>query len=286
MKLCAWSCNLLHPLEIHFTFRSHYQYLGLEFELPMSKVLLNRGLARIQLGEKSESLVLVTVTKPDAPDDNELFVMVRPKPVFPHSSLTVTKQPKGLLFRPLDSKRKSLLGYPSTSIPFIPGPKSDSSSTYAPSQSDAGSLKKAISISSLDEKEDQFDIDTTAESSSSTSRHLRTDLIKVVGPDLMAPCGTEISTIPCAGVRIASGKLEGLMGWRLVVELDDDPDAEGKRAMSVWNLKRKQKGKFKEKNFSVVSNFILDTGRAKSLVSQEMLRALGYQGRYNRAFSG
>ncbi|KAE9406617.1 TPR-like protein, partial [Gymnopus androsaceus JB14] len=34
----------------------HYQYLGLEFELPMNKVLLNRGLARIQLGEKSESL--------------------------------------------------------------------------------------------------------------------------------------------------------------------------------------------------------------------------------------
>lgn len=54
---------------------SHYQELGLEFELPMSKVLLNRGLARIQMGEKSASS-LVLVTTSDAPEGHELFIMV------------------------------------------------------------------------------------------------------------------------------------------------------------------------------------------------------------------
>lgn len=101
----------------------------------------------------------------------------------------------------------------------------------------------------------------------------------------MVPTGTEICTIPCAGVRIASGKLLGLMGWRLVVELDDEnpeEDAKGRQG-STWLRKRKEKGKFKENRLSVVSNFILDTGSSKSVVAQEMLRALGYQGRYNRA---
>ncbi|KAJ3716682.1 hypothetical protein F5878DRAFT_537529 [Lentinula raphanica] len=111
--------------------------------------------------------------------------------------------------------------------------------------------------------------------SSSTLRHLRTDLVEVLGPDLLVPT-TEISSIPCAGVRIASGNLLGLMGWRLIVELDESEEMD-----RSWRRKQPGKSVIQHKKLSVVSNFILDTGSAKSSVSQETLRALKYQGSYN-----
>ncbi|KAJ6617067.1 hypothetical protein B0H10DRAFT_2034577 [Mycena sp. CBHHK59/15] len=85
----------------------------------------------------------------------------------------------------------------------------------------------------------------------------RQDLNRVVGPDVVAPT-TEISTIPCAGVRISHGPMAGLMAWRFVVE------REGPRPKS-----------------SVVTNFVLDTGNKNSIVPLETLRALGYRGDLN-----
>jgi len=92
-----------------------------------------------------------------------------------------------------------------------------------------------------------------------------------MGPDPILPT-TEISTVPCAGVRIPYGKLTGLMAWRFVVELDDPPDS---------SHRQKQKQKLKDiPRPGIVSNFILDTGSSESHVSQEALRALGYKGSY------
>ncbi|KAJ3931932.1 MAG: hypothetical protein NXY57DRAFT_895143 [Lentinula lateritia] len=174
---------------------------------------------------------------------------------------------------------------------FSSGPNSDSSSTYAPSTSDRGSVSVREERSSIQKDRGYFvpsDAKHTFPStSSSTLRHLRTDLIKVLGPDLATPT-TEISTIPCAGVRIASGRLIGLMGWRLVIELvndDDDEDHQNEknRRRRTWGQKQKGKGKFKVqyKTPAIVGNFILDTGSAKSVVSQDALRALKYHGNFN-----
>lgn len=222
------------------------------------------------------------------------------------------QKPTGLLFRPPASKRLFLLKYQhatgaesrnfyhsNTSTPMSPetfssGPNSDSSSTYAPSTSDRGSVSVREERSSIQKDRGYFvpsDAKHTFPStSSSTLRHLRTDLIKVLGPDLATPT-TEISTIPCAGVRIASGRLIGLMGWRLVIELvndDDDEDHQNEknRRRRTWGQKQKGKGKFKVqyKTPAIVGNFILDTGSAKSVVSQDALRALKYHGNFNRMF--
>ncbi|KIK52737.1 hypothetical protein GYMLUDRAFT_963025 [Collybiopsis luxurians FD-317 M1] len=167
---------------------------------------------------------------------------------------------------------------------FSSGPKSDSSSTYAPSESDHGSTTSPKKNSLDSEKRDHVSFPSDSSSSSTAPVHLRTDLIKVMGYDLIAPT-TEISTIPCAGVRIASGKLTGLMCWRLIVELldDDEQGLDGHHRRTSWNWKQKGKGKIREylKRPSVVANFILDTGCSKSVVSQEMLKALGFHGKYS-----
>lgn len=57
-----------------------------------------------------------------------------------------------------------------------------------------------------------------------------TQLATALGPD-NAPYSTEITTIPCAGVRIPHGPLSGLIAWRLVVSLP--PPVKAKRGW--WN---------------------------------------------------
>ncbi|KAJ3913209.1 hypothetical protein F5877DRAFT_28301, partial [Lentinula edodes] len=89
------------------------------------------------------------------------------------------------------------------------------------------------------------------------------------GPDLTSPT-TEISTIPCAGV----------------LDDDDDEDYQNEKnsRRRTWGQKQKGKGKFKVVQYktpAIVGNFILDTGSAKSVVSQDALRALKYRGKFN-----
>ncbi|KAF9269524.1 hypothetical protein L218DRAFT_850983 [Marasmius fiardii PR-910] len=103
---------------------------------------------------------------------------------------------------------------------------------------------------------------------------MRSELARVIGIDTIPPT-TEISTIPCAGIRISHGKLAGLMAWRLVVSLDHKEECMTKRQlMKQRHWKDVQLGK------SMITNFILDTGCATSPVPQETLRALGYRGSY------
>ncbi|KAJ7690024.1 hypothetical protein B0H14DRAFT_2420558 [Mycena olivaceomarginata] len=83
----------------------------------------------------------------------------------------------------------------------------------------------------------------------------RTELSRVIGADMMTPMN-EISSIPCAGVRISHGHLSGLMAWRFVLRLDGS------------GSKR-----------SVVTNFILDTGNKDTYIPPEALTALGYRGK-------
>ncbi|KAK0500052.1 hypothetical protein EDD18DRAFT_1068459 [Armillaria luteobubalina] len=82
-----------------------------------------------------------------------------------------------------------------------------------------------------------------------------------MGADMVTPT-TDITTIPCAGLRISHGKLAGLMGWRFAVELDTS--ASSKYSGTPRN--------------SIVTNFILDTGIGKSHVPPDTLIALGYAG--------
>jgi hypothetical protein len=89
----------------------------------------------------------------------------------------------------------------------------------------------------------------------------RTELSRVVGADMMTPMN-EISSIPCAGVRISHGHLSGLMAWRFVLRLDGS------------GSKR-----------SVVTNFILDTGNKDTYIPPEALTALGYRGKMKSASS-
>ncbi|KAF8882089.1 hypothetical protein BD779DRAFT_1675077 [Infundibulicybe gibba] len=87
------------------------------------------------------------------------------------------------------------------------------------------------------------------------TRNNHDELTKAMGEDGI-PQTTEIDTIPCAGVRIPHGKLSGLIAWRLVVRL-----------VGTHRTGR-----------SVVTNFILDTGRQHSSISRETLLSLRYEG--------
>jgi hypothetical protein len=68
--------------------------------------------------------------------------------------------------------------------------------------------------------------------------------------------------MPCAGIRIKyGGTLSGLIVWRFVVRFGGSPMD---RALN--------------RNNAVVGNFILDTGSPKSIISPDILAAMGYRG--------
>ncbi|KAJ3997342.1 hypothetical protein F5050DRAFT_1439669 [Lentinula boryana] len=203
------------------------EVLSAHLFLPLSLLLraAYRGLTLIELGRKDEGIELELRSGAHKEENLELYAM-----------------PLGLLFRPTSSKRLLLVKYQHvtgsgssnfyhavSTTPVSPSlsstrPKSASSSTYIPSLSDRGSImsQEESRSSSMDkEHEHQHQessgtkhrsLSKSSSTSASTPRHLRTDLIQVLGPDLIIPT-TKISTIPCAGVRIASGNLVGLMGW-------------------------------------------------------------------------
>jgi len=88
----------------------------------------------------------------------------------------------------------------------------------------------------------------------------RFELNKVLGEDIITST-TEITTIPCAGLRISHGRLAGLMAWRFFVQLDEP-------SPKFRNCPRP----------GIITNFILDTGSGHSPVPPETLKALGYAG--------
>ncbi len=104
----------------------------------------------------------------------------------------------------------------------------------------------------------------TLQSGSVVPSTTRVELERQMGKDLLIPT-TEISTIPCAGLRITHGALTDLMAFRFVVSLD-------------------QRMTFLAPRRSVVANFILDTGLGRSVIPPETLLALGYTGRLTREF--
>ncbi|KAK7449250.1 hypothetical protein VKT23_013395 [Stygiomarasmius scandens] len=252
----------------------NYEELGLNFVLYAAEVHFNRAKALIHVGYKEEASTYLR--RAVSSSSEERHARIKDATVDTIQDMDTFTIPKGILFRPSPSKRKFLQEYEISASQSItnaestaspPSPRiserarSDASSTCAPSSgSEAASNKKSFRSFSA-----------ALTSSSSSSRPLRSDLTKVMGPDPILPT-TEISTVPCAGVRIPYGKLTGLMAWRFVVELDDPPDSS-----------HRQKQKQKLKNIprpGIVSNFILDTGSSESHVSQETLRALGYKGSY------
>jgi len=87
------------------------------------------------------------------------------------------------------------------------------------------------------------------------------DVRLAVGDDCLSHT-TEIDAMPCAGIRISSGKLNGLMVWRFVVRLAGST----MDRTIAWNN-------------AVVGNFILDTSSPYSLISPGILAAMRYRGK-------
>ncbi|KAF5372613.1 hypothetical protein D9758_005185 [Tetrapyrgos nigripes] len=254
----------------------NYEELGLDFVLYAAEILFNKAKALVHLDRTEEGLTFLR--RAVSSSSEQSHAIIKDATADTIKGMDAFAIPDGILFRPSPSKRKFLEEYeisvssshPSKSGKYSSPPspglseraKSDVSSTCAPSSgSEAPSKKRS------------FRSFSTALDAASTSHPLRSDLNKVMGPDLLLPT-TEISTIPCAGVRIPYGKLTGLMAWRLVVSLEDESPELSRRQ------KQKQKDWTNVPRPAVVANFILDTGSAHSHVPQQTLRALGYKGSF------
>ncbi|KAG7451517.1 TPR-like protein, partial [Guyanagaster necrorhizus] len=242
----------------------HYDETGLAFTLHLAEVQFNKGCVLIQLGRQPEGIATLRKT---------IFLkalhadrVIQGVHVDPSRLLRLLRVPPGRLYRPTDSKIKFLEQYDmdiytyaddkfATSSRKASGSfyshRSDASSTCAPSFDSFPSSPKKWG----------YHRRHTSESLPPTPQISRTELNKAMGPDMTTPT-TDITTIPCAGLRISHGKLAGLMGWRFAVELDTSPSSK------YSGTPRK----------SVVTNFILDTGIGKSHVPAETLMVLGYSG--------
>ncbi|KAF7440085.1 hypothetical protein PC9H_000428 [Pleurotus ostreatus] len=137
-----------------------------------------------------------------------------------------------------------------------------SSHTYAPSVSVSRSDSHVgkYKYSSTTALDDAFVTDNDVPT--------RLELNAALGADII-PLTTEITSLPCAGIRIAHGRLTGLMAWRFAVQLTDKPKPTATPTHPAF-LPHKP---------AIVTNFILDTGSLRSLVPPETLYALGYSGK-------
>ncbi|KAJ8517699.1 hypothetical protein ONZ45_g5130 [Pleurotus djamor] len=140
---------------------------------------------------------------------------------------------------------------------------STSSNTYAPSVA----LSRSNSVT-----QHKFKSTTALPDSSPSDAPSRIDLNAALGAD-MIPHTTELTSLPCAGLRIAHGPLTGLMAWKFVVQVPRAPSKPTATPQPILP--------FASEHPAVVTNFILDTGSLHSVVPPETLHALGY----NRPFS-
>ncbi|KAK0194166.1 hypothetical protein F5146DRAFT_1034531 [Armillaria mellea] len=242
----------------------HYDELGLAFSLHLAEVQFNKGCVLIRQGRQSEGVATLQKTiflKALHADRVIQGVHADSSRIIP-----LLRVPPGILYRPTNSKIKFLEEYDMDSYTygdekFTTSPRKGSGSFYS-HRSDASSTC-APSVDSFPSSPKKWGYHRrhTSESSSPTPQLNRTELNKVMGADMVTPT-TDITTIPCAGLRISHGKLAGLMGWRFAVELDTSPSS-------------KYSGTSRN---SVVTNFILDTGIGKSHVPSDTLIALGYTG--------
>ncbi|KAL4264266.1 Peptidase A2 domain-containing protein [Pleurotus pulmonarius] len=137
---------------------------------------------------------------------------------------------------------------------------STSSHTYAPSVtlSRSDSHVRKYKYSSTTALDDAFvtndDVPT------------RLELNAALGADII-PLTTEITSLPCAGIRIAHGRLTGLMAWRFAVQLPNKPTTASAHPAFIPHKP------------AIITNFILDTGSLRSLVPPETLYALGFSGK-------
>ncbi|KAL0071179.1 hypothetical protein AAF712_001741 [Marasmius tenuissimus] len=273
-----------------------YSAAGLEFTLFSAEILFNKALVLVKSGREQEAMTILrradglqTTLEHHAIKD----AIENIKGDYTMFSVT-TKHPVAI-YHPAPEKMKFLKNYrlsqPLSSagtpsiLPSASSPDLGKVSFTSDHDHDDDSDTCAGSSESLPlEKTKQFltaprssmgSMSTVLASSSSTpSPPTRSELARVVGIDMITPT-TEISTIPCAGIRICHGRLVGLMAWRLVVSLYDQKEGTTRRQqMKQRHWKDVPLGK------SVITNFILDTGCAMSPIPQETLRALGYRGSY------
>ncbi|KAL0581676.1 hypothetical protein V5O48_000379 [Marasmius crinis-equi] len=261
---------------------------GLEFTLYTAEILFNKALVVVKAGREQEGLTILGKAnglRTKLAHQVIKDAMENIKGDYTPFSV-VTRNPIAI-YHPSPNKLKFLRNYrgaspnastplPSSSMPALleSDPRSDHDGD---SDTCAGSTESLP----LDKSKDFISNPRSSIGSMSTllvsdssglSRPMRSDLARVIGLDMIPPT-TEISTIPCAGIRISHGRLAGLMAWRLVVTLDDQKESTTKRQqMKQRHWKDVPVGK------SVITNFILDTGCVASPIPQETLIALGYRG--------
>ncbi|KAG7095547.1 hypothetical protein E1B28_006284 [Marasmius oreades] len=263
-----------------------YNESGLEFILHSAEILFNKALTIVKSGREQEAMVILRRADSLRSTLEHRVILDAMENI--HGDYPYFCVPSHAIYRPSPSKLRFLKNYrpspnaenaisPSVSAPELNDNKlhSDSDSDTCAGSSESLPLDKSkLGVSTCTGPSVGSMPDIFAASSSSSSRPMRSDLVRVIGIDMIAPV-TEISTIPCAGIRISHGKLAGLMAWRLVVCLDDQKEVMTKRQlMKQRHWKDVQLGK------SVVTNFLLDTGCSASPIPQETLRALGYRGSY------
>ncbi|KAF9026722.1 hypothetical protein BDZ89DRAFT_1067387 [Hymenopellis radicata] len=262
--------------------RGDREIKGLRYKLYAAEILFNKGVVLLELGRRSDGLACLgkAVLKKVLPSHHKMHETL----AYPDKKYDLYKVTPGVLFRPTDSKMKFLEEYDDIldqpilhkkslslntqslieldkTLPGLPHRKASSAlsftTTIAPSESASVIYTPSIQSASPTRKR------------TITRRHTlhagvipsttRVELERQMGKDFLIP-STEISTIPCAGLRITHGALAGLMAFRFVVSLD-------------------QKITFPAPRRSIVANFLLDTGLGRSLMPPETLLALGYTGR-------
>ncbi|KAK7062780.1 hypothetical protein VNI00_000269 [Paramarasmius palmivorus] len=268
-----------------------YNEQGLDFTLYKAEVLFNKAATLFQVGREQEGTATLKKARNISLDDKQHHQLIT-EALNGGRDLILCSVPSGVLYRPTSTRMKFLEKYETKATPLptntlhttksIPDlslrtthehTTDDDSSTCAGS-SDSLPLEKTKENLFSSTRASFSSAFASSSGSGSSSRPLRSDLSKAMGIDILTPT-TEISSIPCAGVRIVHGRLTGLMAWRFVVSLEDQEKLTTRRQqMKQRHWQDVALGK------AVVVNFLLDTGCANSPVPQEALRALGYRGSY------
>ncbi|KAF7323741.1 NAD(P)H oxidase regulator [Mycena kentingensis (nom. inval.)] len=233
----------------------NYDILGLNYKLKLSEVLFNRGLTLARLGRADEAATVLRAIEAEGLSGKIARALKTPNECYPCSL------PAGILYRPSATKMQLLNAAAQTSPaspvkPSLPSLHTEKSSTYLPSVSSRKYRKRKTSIAS---SYMSSPLSTTTITGGRVPK--REELSRVIGVDMTVP-HTDITSTPCAGVRVSHGQLAGLMAWRFIVQPDAAPGTS--KHSSAHNPPP-----------AVVVNFLLDTGSQKTFVPQDACAAIG-----------
>nr|GAT55833.1 NAD(P)H oxidase regulator [Mycena chlorophos] len=241
----------------------NYSILGLDFTLKRSEVLFNTALVQLRLGRRAEEAALTLRRAAETDSSSELKAMIERSQRAPQECVPYSL-PAGILYRPSAAKMQLLDAAsqgagPKPSVPTLDtSSTSEKTSPLVPSKKSARKRKTSLASSF---------VSSSLSTTTITGGRVPTlrELSRVIGAD-MTPPATDITGMPCAGVRVSHGPLAGLMAWRFIVE----PDVTAYKRSSSSQLSPHM-----PPPPAIVLNFLLDTGNQKTFVPVEAIAAIG-----------